>query len=56
MPALRPTFHMDANSIWRWYLTDSYGHPVSVSMDTFVSYEEAKMGYELACLTLWQAA
>ena len=56
MPELMTTFHMDADSVWRWYLLDRNGIFLAVSTETYVSYDAAKRGFERACLSLTQAA
>lgn len=51
-----PMFHMDESYNWRWYIVDSYGHFIAMSVLSFFRYEDAKRDYEMAWLIMRQAA
>lgn len=56
MPNENPMFHMDTEYNWRWYITNPFGNPVSMSARSFFNYEDAKRDYEMARQLLTQAA
>lgn len=45
MENIVPMFHMDEQSMWRWYLT-SGGVALAVSLRSFFYYEDARRNYE----------
>lgn len=45
MSALSPMFHMDEKYDWRWFLTDKNGKLVSMSVQAFFKYDDAKQDY-----------
>lgn len=52
MPYLPATFAMNGASEWRWYLLDFQGRFLAESIECYASYEDAKQGYEQACLSM----
>lgn len=46
MQIVNPMFHMDSDYLWRWYITDDHGKSVSMSVDAFFKYEDARRNYD----------
>lgn len=56
MPNFPATFFMNADFQWFWCLLSPSGVFLAISVDSYESHEEAKRSYELACLSMKQAA
>jgi hypothetical protein len=46
MEYIDPMFHMDADYMWRWYITDERGSLAAMSTGSFFKYEDARRNYD----------
>lgn len=45
---VNPMFHMDADYMWRWYVTSSTGGLLSISANAFFRFEDVKLDWDAA--------
>jgi hypothetical protein len=47
MYEINSMFHMDADYMWRWYITNADGSLLAISAKAFFAYEDARRDAEI---------